>query len=410
MNILFVCGLYGRSTNGILEAILTQEFRKRGHEVYVVGMTSIDQPEEVNLDGIHTFGLASPWFHEFNEKHGGSKKLISKIIFQAVRIIRNLCVTLTFPNVNPIRSRRLWRFCRSFVVNYNIDLALCTFQPYEAISTSIKLKKQFGDRLKVVNYHLDLTTVPANTMGAIVSWKIRLAHRALRRELNVVDRLLLPESAEDLHLQNEKITYVGFPVYIVDYPTVKLPDVFVDNEVNVVYCGSLDSTNRDPMYALHLIEKIGRVGGRKIRIHIWGSISSQQLKENIVSVDCVSYHGFIDSFYVPALLRRADFLLNVSNKVTYNMIPSKTFQQLAAHRPIINFVKHPDDYSVRYFNQCGYALRINEYENDNDLDVVKLGNYLKEYMDKTVEYNDLLYIKSTPQYIANVIEKVYAKD
>ena len=141
MNILFVCGLYGRSTNGILEAILAQEFRKRGHEVYVVGMTSIDQPEEVNLDGIHTFGLASPWFHEFNEKHGGSKKLISKIIFQTVRIIRNLCVTLTFPNVNPIRSRRLWRFCRSFVVNYNIDLALCTFQPYEAISTSIKLKK-----------------------------------------------------------------------------------------------------------------------------------------------------------------------------------------------------------------------------------------------------------------------------
>lgn len=405
MKILFICGLYDRSTNGILEAVLAQELRRKGHEVYVVGMTTMDQFGEVNLDGVHTFGIVNPWFHRFNEKYGGRKGYLYKCFFQVVRIVRNICVTLTFPNVNLYRSRRLWLFCRRLVKKYSIDMALCTFQPYEAIATSIKLKKYFGNGIKVVNYHLDLTTMPANTTGVVVSWKKRLAKRALQRELDTIDRLLLPESAEVLHLQSDKVKYVGFPMYNVDCPSVKLPDVFNDNEVNVVYCGSLDSTNRDPLFALRLLERIGTVDGRKIKVHIWGEIYGQKLKDNIISFDCVSYHGFIDSFYVPALLRRADFLLNISNKMTYNMIPSKTFQQLAAHRPIINFVKHPQDFSLRYFDQCGYTLRINEYDGDDGAQCVIAERYIIEYLDKDVIYNDSLYIKSTPQYIAEAIER-----
>lgn len=406
MKILIICGLYGRSTNGMLEETFSRELKKHNHDVYVVGMTEVDQFHDVNIDGVHTFGVKVPWFHNFNEKYGGKRNTINRFFFQTIRVLRNLLIAPLFPNVNPWRSRKVWNFSKEIIEKEKIDVVIGTFQPYEAIYSAIKLKQHYKEKIKVVSYHLDLLMNPDNNEKSIVAWKKWFAHRAVRRELKYVDGMMLPESAKVLNIQSNKIEYVGFPVYIVEHPVIKTPDVFMKDNINIVYCGSLNVLNRNPLNALRILNEIGSVKGRKIAIHIWGSISDEELKREIQSIACVKYYGSIGSIMVPALLVRADFLLNISNKITYNMIPSKIFQQLAAHRPILNFVTHPEDFSVRYFEQCGYALRVNEYEDNYEGQRGKVFDYIDNYLNRNIEFDDSLYEINTPEYIVKTVERI----
>ena len=105
------------------------------------------------------------------------------------------------------------------------------------------------------------------------------------------------------------------------------------------------------------------------------------------------------------LLKRADLLLNITNKNTINMLPSKIFQLFAAQKPILNFVKNRNDCSLPYFKKS--MVTFNIYE-DTEISEQEFG--VLQFIDgidrSNIKVNEELLYKCTPKHLINIIEGI----
>ena len=137
-------------------------------------------------------------------------------------------------------------------------------------------------------------------------------------------------------------------------------------------------------------------------LHIWGFVRESVTLEKLKAYSIfVTYHGMIDPSEVMDILQKSDILLNISNKVSYNAVPSKIFQLFSTKKPIINIIRHREDYAKRYFEKYPSVFFIEEYL--NDADSMKMAKYIDNSYGKAVEISDSLYESSTPRYISDLI-------
>lgn len=365
MNILISCVYYSDNynANGICTKNLAREMLARGHNVWIISSCDSLVCDYELVDGIKVYYIASEDYIRKLKDFRVGKGVILSLRYVIYRVLRNIKLLFVFPNNSPIRSKKVLSLAERLIELNDIDLYIGTYRPYESLYTGIKLKHKYGNSLKVVSYHLDLLSSIVDRKG-LTAWIMRRkAHNAINREISLVDKILVPENCG--YIKNKltsKIASVGFPLYVKNDVVSSSGVEFKNDEISVVYIGSLDKDNRNPQIAVTLIENISIKINKPIVLHVWGQLWDAETNNILLKSNNVVYHGLIDNVFVQDILQKSDCLLNISNKLTYNFLPSKIFQYFAIGKPIINIVQNNKDCSLPYFEKYKRSYNIFSYK------------------------------------------------
>ena len=390
---------------------LADEFKSRGYEVWTISRSKSGVKYLGSSKGIHRYNVKHDLYNsilEFKASHSG---FLASLIFMAVSLIRHLLFFPIFPNVAPLSSERVYRLANRIVSQNEIDLVVCPYHPYENIYTAQKLKNKYGDKLRVVTYHLDLRTVTGNKNGLVRNYVKKRVYSSLVKENKVVDKVLVPytgrEEMESIkELNQNKIEYLGFPVFVpITGQEEQCETPYEKDIINIAYIGTLATDNRPPQYILKLIEKVQADSNLNVMIHFWGGFEGSGLAEILESSPVAKYHGKLDKKYANYMMSQSDFVLNIGNKTTPHMLPSKVFSVFALGKPIISVINNPDDASIPYLEKYGNIVEIKAYENDFDNDVKMLINKLSKTF--KIDHNTISkkFVGFTPAYNCDVILK-----
>lgn len=390
------------SANGVCVWNIARELRRRGHQVWAIWQFKDVIDREFEKNDVHCYGIGESWYYTLTQWHKTHRNFFFDMIYKCVSALRLLYAMPLYPNISPLVSLRCRRLVNRIVKEKGIDRVVGFYMPYHAIDTTLYLKRKYGEKLFVANYHLDLISSPINTNKIVRQYKLWKGGRAVEHELKLIDRMLLPMSAKDI-TNSEKIRYVDFPLFVKSEQYKESGVAFREDCINITYIGSLDKSNRNPSFILSTLKKCVGDSSKEIVVHIWGGLADKETRDIIEGFDFVTYHGLLDNQYVTDVLRRSDFLLNVSNGVTYDMIPSKIFQLFSMHKPIINVVRNEKDKSLAYFQKYPNVLNINEYAPADD-SAKTLTNFLENATKGEVTYNDDFYVESTPEYICDYLD------
>ena len=402
-NILFLSREFGYGNNacGICLLNLADEFVKRGDTVTVLSLAMEPHNEPYELKGIKVIEYKENWFTSLNTKMKKKTGFFVKVLFSVIQLLRLPFALLLYPRVSRRQERILYKAAKKIVEEKNVSHVIGSFSPCETTYVPMLLKKAFP-QLKVVNYHLDPLMIPDNSSALINRYKFLKGKHYIEKELNYVDILLAPDSTEGI-IKHNKIRYVGFPLFLDNLDVIESDFCKNEDEICMVYIGTLDKTNRNIDYTLKLLDLLNFQSARPIKLHLWGALLDHETMSLVNKSAHTVYHGTIENKFVPDLLTKADFLLNVSNKASYNAIPSKIFQLFSSRKPIINIVKHPDDFAVRYFNSYPSALSIPEYEDFDDIKTILV--FINANVGIKVILSEDAFVKCRPSYICNLILK-----
>ena len=404
--ILILCSIYGseKSANGICAKNIASELKNNGNQVYVISNSGTDENKELDLSEATVYAVRQSWFSKISKKFESNKSMVEKLIYKMTSLLRHIFLIPFYPNVSPLRSRRVYRLSKKIVEEYGIDTIIATYRPYESIYAALKLKKKYGDALKVIDYHLDVLTDSNTSSSFARKFQYARACKVVEKERAILDKLILPESIRSRVENISNIKFTDFPVYVPNQIEESCDFQFDSNAYNIAYVGTLNVENRNPRYVVSFLNKINEKSEQPFVLHIWGNVSKEIL-DYLKNSKYIKYHGLVEHQYVMNLLKRADLLLNITNKNTINMLPSKIFQLFAAQKPILNFVKNRNDCSLPYLKKSGVTFNIYE---DTEISEQEFG--VLQFIDgidrSNIKVNEELLYKCTPKYLIDIIEGI----
>lgn len=394
MNVLFIGG-DGSQTNANSVCVnnMAHEMESCRHKVCVLSLG--DGPEQV----------PDTYYGKLKVKVASHPTLLMKLWLKLFDLMRHVVLLPFYPDVAPCRSRKMAKKAEELMCKNDIELVVAVFNVYENIYAGMHLKKRFGEKIKVVSYHLDLRTSSVNPSKLIRNYIYKHALASVVKENKVVDKMLIPYSGQkDIEkltgMDMSKVYFVGFPVFIEENKVEKCELPFENDAINIAYIGSLSSDNRNPGYILKLLEQVKEKLGRKIMVHVWGDAADveQILADSLVA----AYHGKIDNRFVRYVMDNADFLLNIGNTVTYSMLPSKVFGMFATGKPIINVITHPEDATLPYFERYNNSIDVREYQK-NQADTAFLADGVAAKLNSPLKDSQSLFDDFKPATICEII-------
>lgn len=403
--ILISCGRYEKnpSANGICIRNIVSELSSKVEKIIVVSIEDKDglifKSGNVEVWGV---GLSDFDFYRQNKANDCSKKRFS---FNLKMLCQKIFSAIKYPDVSWERSKKLLELVSKLIVENDIDTYVASYRPYDSIKVGIDLKKIFTNKIRVIGYHLDLLTAPSNKSRVIRIYKNLKIKKYIKKEIQLFDSIVLPNNTKTKFKSN-KFKYADFPLYKKNSLINEINTDFYSNSfINFAYIGTIDGSNRTINYMYSLIKGLRNKTVKPIKMHIWGNITDRENMKTILENSDFVYHGCLDPEYSSYVLSRADFCINLSNIVTYKMIPSKIFQLFSVKKPIINIIEHPLDFSKPYFDKNGYTLSIGSYE-DFDENIGKIIEYLSTYYGsnkKEVPCSDNIYYEATPEYVTRLL-------
>lgn len=389
------------TANGVCVYNIAREYVKNGRSVYCIALREAGMKKYETIDGIHIYRVEEAWFTHFQRKCSVRGKA-GKLYYKFIHLVRNICLIPLYPNVAPVRSVRIYRLVLKLVRQEKIDTVIGTFRPYESIYTVLRLKREFGEKLTCVSYYLDML-LQKKQLKIGYGFYERRSMRAQRKDIRFLDRIVVPSANKDefekMYGTHDNVEFVEFPVYIKGKAVSieKLP--FQKGLINLVYVGTLNREDRNPKRLLSLLSSVQKYIPN-VRLHIWGNISD--VKEILDSYpDVAVFHGYASSESVMAILHDADWLVNISNKCNYNMIPSKIFQLFASGKPILDYVFERKDMSLPYFER--YENTCFVYD-DRAEDIATIDGLVAALKRKWPLVNaDEKFLENTPKVVAERI-------
>lgn len=408
MNILILGGrAEAKDANSICINNMVHEFLSRGHKVWTVVSGNENSNCKMLLNGCWQIQVKRSRFFDLSDKLKANYNLINKLLLALLTIIRHILLMPFYPNVAPFTAYKMARLAEKLVRDNIIDCVIGTYGSYECIKTAIHIKKHCN--ISVVLYYLDLCTASDNKSAIIRRYAEYSTFKALVRHSKVVDLILIPLSGFKTinklkNLNKDVIKYVGFPVYLPnseEHNCCPLP--FDKQRIAIVYIGSLSLQNRNPEYIIHLLEVINNDYGVKLSVHFWGLITDNRILSMIEASPIAEYHGFIENKYTGYIMKNSDYILNIGNATSVDMLPSKIFSIFSTGKPVINVVNNTNDLSASYFERYGNSIDIKGYAQDEKSDVANLVNsFLKGHISHYA-IKEGLFKEYTPSYICDVI-------
>lgn len=402
--VLFLCAEFGKPTNACSVCIsnVAREFFKHQYEVYIISAVSIKHKNQFE-SCYSVIELKRDLLMRLWNKKLTSNSLLYKFLYKFVYLFRLPFNLLLYPSHNLRLTSLVIKNAKKLIAEYKIDTIVGVYTPFEMIYSSCRLKQYYGEQINVVNYHLDPLLIPDNSLLWINNFKIRRGQKFFGYECQTIDKIICPPSTKQI-VHDKKAVFADFPLYLENEGISLVPASFsYQNDcINVAYVGTLDIVNRDISYLIELLNTVINEYSCKLILHIWGLLSDNDTKLILTKYDFVKYHGFIDSSLVNDLLRKADFVVNVSNMKSYNAVPSKIFQLFSSHKPIINLLRHPLDCTIPYFKLYTFYINIKDF-NKSDSDSEKLATFIRENYKKEISIDEHFFEQSRPSYIYNLI-------
>lgn len=381
--------------NAMCVANLVEEFKNRNFYIDIVTSDSGKQTNQQADALLSFFYVKNSFYERFSSKK--NRNFLLKLLFYIYSFFRKLINLFIYPNVSPLRSFSITKMVKTKLSSNNYNLVLCIYRPFEHIKCCLNLSKKFSD-VPFVIYHLDnLESHPAKNLF-LKKLLFKKAIGMIKKERRWANKILVtPTSIID----GSNVFVVGFPVFK-KYNLVESNFRFDNSFLNISYIGSLDDKNRNPAEAFAFLDKMALACDVRLKIHVWGNATDGVFPIFKKFEKIVSYHGAIDSVFVESVFANSDYLLNIGNKVTVEMLPSKLFRMFSTGKPIISFNSEKDS-SRTYLDLYPKAIVI---DYGGTCDVKELFTKLERCKTKPLElfaHKQKYFDSFTPSYIVGII-------
>lgn len=199
----------------------------------------------------------------------------------------------------------------------------------------------------------------------------------------------------------EKKVIVNYPNFRIN-KSVKRKFEFSDDEINLLYVGSLQDLNvRNPEYLYKMIYLTQNKGfhyhfvvnnwddeNRKLKQDYLKNCKNVTFYERMSIEDCISF------------MNSVDVVINISN-LCINQVPSKIFDYIGTGKPIANFYVNESDPALEILNKYPLLINMDEkisVEENSEVFIKKC----VEFKNKTVDDDELceLYKDYTSEFAA----------
>lgn len=404
-SVLFLCDRYGvpNDANSICVKNVVCEFQHRGFKVFCI-YNSERKNNRFIEDGISFIGLRFS-LYDYMKSICKKNRVVLKAFFYFFSLFRRMFVFFLYPNVSPLRSLKYTKTAKELIEKEKIGTVIAVYRPFESFFSLFKLKKEFKDEIFCIAYHLDVLTSPNTKNKWIRKYQQNRGRNVFAKECNEFNMIVLPSVFEGQNLQCRKIQYANFPVCNVFDNEKRFDLPYELDKFNFVYVGTLNSTNRNPEYTIKLIESLSEKLEKRILFHVWGNIDVGVMKK-IQSSNLVKYHGLLEPDSVMYALKKSDAIVNVSNELTPQMVPSKIFQYFSTRKPILNVISSEDDCSIAYFEK--YGMSVNLHKKEKFEDNVELARKFFENIDASnSRIDESFLLKCTPAFFVDLVETKY---
>lgn len=396
--------------NGICAYNIINELKKNSDDVVCICSQQEGEKTQETIDGVKLFRIA-PAMHmrAINQylKHPSWKNKRKMSVILTVRRCKNLLNIIRYPRTEIKRENLILSVLDQM---HEFDLIIAIFRPFEGMGAAIAYKKKHPN-CQICGYFLDslINFVPRGINPQIYR-KITLRNE--EKYLKRLDIILKPESDERYYkkgIWNDKIAYVKFPVFVKANSSAKYK--FADNELSLVFIGTLDSAYRSPAYLLKVLQQL-HCNGTSARFHFFGTYDNSVEMTNWEKEykDFFSSHGRISYQMSRTVLANADILVNITNK-NLEMVPSKVYELMAQGKPILNVNSNRNDSCEKYFASYPLVCNINAAEGNIEKDSGKIKNFLETQIIHPIDYQQIYSdnYKATPEYVSELIRKKYFK-
>lgn len=394
------------SANGVCVKNVADELMERGFDVSVICEGGRHDENVGGINVIYIKNTISKRLCAYAENRNSVfSRLIYRAFLQARRALLGVVSPVLFPNVSPRRTRAVYKRLEKLYDEDGFDYVIGTFRPYENVEAVNRFKKKHPEVTSEIIY-LDLLD-GRNPFGKLFqSYFDKLCAKSERRTFGINDAILIPQSSKEKYQNSvydfakSKIKFFDFPLFALKKPMTKKKEN--NGRINVVYAGLADGENRSAEYFLQLVSRVKEKYQTDICVKFYGRFTDRKVREEFADKDYVQFCGSIPPDEVEQALGRADFLLNLSNRITYKMVPSKIFQMFSSCLPIINMIANSEDVSAEYFERYPDVLNILEFMGDFENDAEMLHKFMFS-KHKNLRFANIqeLYIDNVPASFAD---------
>lgn len=427
MRILLITKAYppNPSVSGMIAYNIGKELCKKENTVDVLTVDDIDKISKRHCEGQTLYIIPTSYWEKIYKKYTSNKTpLFFKIWFKLIQLLRKVFLALQirhFPNVEKGFTKAAIQTVEKIVEkNGAYDVIIAFFRPYSCLDCMIHLKKKYPQSYAIA-YYLDL--VESRDCPTLMPQRLydSLIERGDRIVFQNSDCIVLPTSAKTLNNPlcqeyKEKIEYLEFPTFIIrSGQKGRMSSEKDNNEILMVFAGTLSADFRNPVNVLELLSKTAtRLEGKRIRLKLFGRNDCPDLLakykggENFI----VETYGLVSKETVEQAYDQADYLINIMNAYQ-SIVPSKIFELFSEGKPILNFGTNGDDGSLGYFRQyplCHYMDCKSDEWNKNEIDGLK--EFLLNNVGERVEFSEIVecYSDHTPQFVTEqLIHRIYTE-
>ncbi len=286
------------------------------------------------------------------------------------------------------------------------DAMIAFLNPYEAVRTAVKIKRKYPGMLFII-YEIDPITNDID-MNIGLGKKLRsLAERSEKKAFESADLIIHMNSNRNKFDRAEYSEFSQKNVYV-DLPIINEIKKYEGagssggDEIKVVFSGRLSSVYRSPEYILRVFEKAEKNTDLKLYFYSRGDCQ-KRISEYAHEHDFLSVNDYVDASELDRILREADFLLDIGNKMS-DMLPSKLFNYISYRKPIIHVSSKENDACVPYLERYGIYTVIDEGDTvEHSAD--KLTEFVSKNKGRLADeaLTEKEFYTNTPAYSAKVI-------
>jgi glycosyltransferase involved in cell wall biosynthesis len=279
---------------------------------------------------------------------------------------------------------------------YGLDAVFSICSPFSAHCAA----KVFCDDFPTVHW-CGYTVDPYTTQNRIrpfwCSYK-RLAEKE-RRILSAMDSVLLSEEVFD----NRKELYKGcqscnaLPYILPKRVNIENTYRFFDKkEINCVYAGSFYRDLRNPEA---MLKAFADIKDSPIKLHLFCSGCEDIVSKYAAVSDNIIIHGRVSVEEISQVYSEADILVSIGNAVS-EFLPSKTYEYIAAGKPVINFYYASPDKVFQKYPICLQLPNSSDAQNEKKLQsFITLHN--KEILDEKTVAD--IYNQNSAEYASKIL-------
>ena len=326
---------------------------------------------------------------------------IKKIIFFVPKIFR-------MQNYSKYYTKKIYKTLKSVNKKYKIDIIIPISSPHEEIFAALKFKK-INKTVKLIPYQLDRFS-NGNSLYAtnfLRSYKYNNNIKLEKEIIKYSEKLfILPpiysHYKNDVELSNEEISKIE----ITEHPLIKKIQKITNKKndnVNILYAGTLDMKLRNPTYLFELLNDQNIVESNiKLQLYSFGNCQSiiNNYKKKIPNIICDN--GKIEHKILVNKMQEANILLSIGNN-SNNEVPSKLFEYLSFGKPIIHLYYSDYDAYLKYLQNYKYSICIKMDESNIMQNRKMFYNFCMENSNVDIDFDviEKEFTDCTPKYVSN---------